>query len=68
MLTQVSYYAGLDVHRKTISYCAKTNDQRIAREGSIAATREALREWDGSFLESPGVVGMRMRAHSRNSL
>jgi len=34
----VSYYVGLDVHRKTISYCVKTSDGRIVRESSIPSS------------------------------
>ena len=49
MLPTVSYYVGLDVHRKTISYCVKTDAGRIVREGVIAATREALSQWAESF-------------------
>lgn len=31
----VSYYVGLDVHRKIISYCVKTSDGRIVRESHL---------------------------------
>jgi transposase len=57
MLSQVSYYVGLDVHRKSISYCVKTSDGRIVREGSMAATREALGAWAGEF-DAPWCGGM----------
>lgn len=43
------YYAGLDVHRKTISYCVQRADGTVVREGKIPATREALSEWAGGF-------------------
>ena len=33
------YYVGLDVHKKTISYCAKDVSGHINSEGMIAATR-----------------------------
>ena len=36
------YYLGLDVHKKTISYCLKQADGRVLREGSVAARREPL--------------------------
>jgi hypothetical protein len=36
------HYIGFDVHRKTISYCVKTE---IVEEGKIAAQREVLRQW-----------------------
>jgi transposase len=35
-------YLGLDVHKKTISYCLRQADGTIVREGMIEATREAL--------------------------
>jgi len=41
----VIHYIGLDVHKKTISYCMKTADGRIVREGKLQATRLALRSW-----------------------
>ena len=41
----VIHYIGLDVHKKTISYCIKTTDGRIVREGKLEATRPALRSW-----------------------
>jgi transposase len=41
----VIHYIGLDVHKKTISYCIKTADGRIVQEGSLAASRSALRSW-----------------------
>lgn len=44
-----SYYIGLDVHRKSISFCARRPDGTIAKEGKIAASREAIREWARSF-------------------
>ncbi len=39
------YYIGLDVHKKTIAYCVKRQDGKVVKEGSVAATRPALREW-----------------------
>lgn len=36
------HYIGLDVHKKTISYCLREADGTIAQEGTIAANREAL--------------------------
>src|ERR1700733_232318 len=41
----VIHYIGLDVHKKSISYCIKTADGRIVQEGKLAATRPALHEW-----------------------
>jgi transposase len=39
------YYIGLDVHKKTISYCAKDASGKIHLQGTINATREALDTW-----------------------
>ena len=39
------YYIGLDVHKKTISYCIKQADGTLVREGMVAATRGALDVW-----------------------
>ena len=32
------YYIGLDVHKKTISYCVKDGSGRICQEGKVART------------------------------
>lgn len=39
------YYVGLDIHKKTISYCIKLYDGKIVRHGEIAAERKALQQW-----------------------
>jgi transposase len=36
---QSMHYVGLDVHKKTISYCVKGGSGRIHLEGTIPATR-----------------------------
>jgi hypothetical protein len=41
----VIHYIGLGVHKKTTSYCIKTADGRIVREGKLQATRITLRSW-----------------------
>ena len=33
------YYIGLDVHKKTISYCIKYASGQVHREGTISSTR-----------------------------
>jgi len=33
------YYIGLDVHKKTISYCVKDASGRVHQEGKLGATR-----------------------------
>jgi transposase len=39
------YYIGLDVHKKTISYCVKDSSGAIHGEGSVPATRFDLDRW-----------------------
>jgi transposase len=38
-------YIGLDVHKKTISYCVKDGSGRIHAEGTVPATRLDLDMW-----------------------
>ena len=42
---QSMYYVGLDVHKKTISYCVKDVSGNIHSEGAVAATRLHLNRW-----------------------
>src|SRR5712691_12334357 len=42
---ETMYYIGLDVHKKTISYCVKDGSGRIHAEGTIPATRLNLDMW-----------------------
>jgi transposase len=44
-MSSLSYYVGLDVHVRTISFCVKLADGAIVREGEFPATRESLDEW-----------------------
>src|SRR3974390_698215 len=39
------YYIGLDVHKKTISYCVKDASGQVHQEGEIGATRRELDDW-----------------------
>src|SRR5580704_10700282 len=39
------YFIGLDVHKKTISYCVKDAAGRVYQEGKIGSTRGELDEW-----------------------
>lgn len=57
MLSSVSYFVGLDVHRQTVSYCVKQADGKIVSEGKIAARRDALSEWATS-LNAPWCGGL----------
>ena len=43
------HYIGLDVHKKTISYCIKTAAGHIVKEGTLVADRTVLRSWAGSL-------------------
>jgi transposase len=52
-----SYYVGLDVHRKSISFCARRADGTIAKEGKIPALRDAIREWASGF-DGPWCCGL----------
>jgi hypothetical protein len=40
-----TYYIGLDVHKKTISYCVKDGSGQIHAEGGIPTTRSDLDRW-----------------------
>ena len=48
------YYIGLDVHKKSISFCIKTADGTLVARGQVAATRAALTAW-ASALDRPWV-------------
>ena len=39
------YYIGLDVHKRTISYCVKDSSGKVYAEGSLPATRLDLDHW-----------------------
>lgn len=43
------YYIGLDVHKKTISFCIKTQDGQVLNRGMVEATRPSLRQWAGAI-------------------
>ena len=50
-------YIGLDIHKKTISYCARRADGVILQQGTLGATRAALDEWVPT-LPVPWTAGM----------
>jgi hypothetical protein len=54
---QSMYYVGLDVHKKTISYCVKDASGRIHLEGTIPATRIDLDRWM-KILPQPWMAAM----------
>jgi transposase len=51
------YYIGLDVHKKTISYCIKDVSGQIHRQGTMGATRNELDTWM-TTLPQPWTVAM----------
>ena len=51
------YYIGLDVHKKTISYCVKDVSGRVHQEGKLGATRRELDSWMRT-LPKPWTVAM----------
>ena len=51
------YYIGLDVHKKTISYCVKDVRGRVHGQGTIGATRYELDRWMKT-LPQPWCVAM----------
>jgi transposase len=51
------HYIGLDLHKKSITYCVKTASGDIVRDGTIASTRQALTKWLES-LPQPWVAAM----------
>jgi len=40
-----THYIGLDVHKKSVSYCIKLADGTIVAQGKVASRREDLRQW-----------------------
>jgi transposase len=51
------YYIGLDVHKKTISYCVKDAAGRAHMEGKIGSTRRELDAWIRT-LPQPRTIAM----------
>lgn len=41
----ICYYIGLDIHKKTISYCVKKIDGTMVGQGKITADRKSLSKW-----------------------
>jgi hypothetical protein len=39
------YFIGLDVHKKTISYCVKDAAGSVHQEGKVGSTRRELDGW-----------------------
>src|SRR5208283_4354533 len=51
------YYIGLDVHKKTMSYCVKDAAGRVHQEGKIGSTRLELDCWIRS-MPHPRIIAM----------
>jgi transposase len=51
------YYIGLDVHKRTISYCVKDAAGRVHGEGKIGSTRRELDAWI-KILPQPRMMAM----------
>jgi Transposase len=43
--SETMYFIGLDVHKRTISYCVKDAAGRVYREGKVGSTRRELDSW-----------------------
>ena len=43
--SETMYYIGLDVHKRTISYCVKDAAGHVDSEGKIGSTRHELDAW-----------------------
>lgn len=55
MLTM--HYVGLDIHKKTISFCVRQADGTILQQGTFSANCEALDQWL-CRLPQPWTAGM----------
>src|SRR5260370_26957352 len=53
----IIHYIGLDVHKKSVSYCIKLADGTIVAKGKVASRREDLRQW-AKQLPQPGKGAM----------
>jgi hypothetical protein len=60
------HYIGLDVYKKTISYCIKTAAGQIVKEGTLAAERSVLRSW-AEVYSNHGMVLWRQRSSAPGS-
>ena len=49
------YYIGLDVHKRTISYCVKDAAGHVYQEGKIGATRRDLDNWSSRVMALSGL-------------
>jgi hypothetical protein len=62
------YYIGLDVHKRTISYCVKDAAGKIHQEGKIGSTQRELDAWIKPLplpLHEKGAVSSYLRNDSK---
>src|SRR5271169_6638634 len=57
LLVTSMHFIGLDIHKKTISYCVKDVSGKVLSEGTVPATRIQLSEWMKT-LPAPWTVAM----------
>src|SRR5271156_7103806 len=57
LLVTSMHFIGLDIHKKTISYCVKDVGGTVLSEGTVPATRIQLSEWMKP-LPAPWTVAM----------
>ena len=55
--SETMYFIGLDVHKKTISYCVKDAAGCVQQEGKIGSTRRELDAWIRT-LPQPRMIAM----------
>src|SRR6266851_4990007 len=55
--SETMYFIGLDVHKKTISYCVKDAAGRVHQEGKIGSSRRELDCWIRT-LPQPRLIAM----------
>jgi len=60
------YYIGLDVHKRTVSYCVKDVSGTIHAEGTLPATRFYLDQWIATTAVDRG-DGSGSRSRTRTS-
>lgn len=53
----LTHYVGLDIHKKTISFCVRQADGTILQEGTLAASCQALDDWLPR-VPQPWIAGM----------
>jgi hypothetical protein len=59
---ETMYYVGLDVHKRTISYCVKDGGGKTHAEGAIPSTRFDLDRWMKSLPRDRGRQQWRPRS------